>query len=216
MPTASPGGRRYQVCVIDDHSKHKAILPTHTKGQATDAVMALVNRWENELGIKTNTIRSDGGKEYTGSAWSAWLAAKGIRHETTTRYTPQQNGVAERYNRTITELVGALMTDAALKPKWWADAAVAINYVGNRTPHRGESITPYEALHGIRPDVSNLRALGCRAWVYMPHEIRRKMDPRAVEGVFIGYADTKKAYKVIVDDKVIASRDVKFDEATVG
>lgn len=129
MPTPSPGGRRYQVCIIDDHSKHKAIIPVHTKGQATDAVMALVNRWENELGVKTNTIRSDGGKEYTGAEWSAWLAAKGIRHETTTRYTPQQNGVAERYNRTITERVGALMADAALEPKWWADAAVAIHYV---------------------------------------------------------------------------------------
>lgn len=212
MPVASPGGRRYMVSIIDHATRFKAIVPVISKGQATEAVMAVVNRWEVETGAAANTIRSDGGLEYSGGKWKAWREQKGIRHETSTRYTPQQNGVAERYNRTISERVGALLADTGLHRRWWADLAVAATYLSNRTPHAGCDRTPFEAFHSVRPHVGHLRALGSRAWVYLPADIRRKLDPRALEGVFLGYADCQEGYKVLVNGRVLTSRDVRFEE----
>jgi len=72
-------------------------------------------------------VRSDGGKEYTGGALTGWLRDEGITHQSTTPYTPQQNGVAERYNRTVIEQVLALLADSGLDAKYWAEAAVTVN-----------------------------------------------------------------------------------------
>ena len=216
MPVESPAGSNYEVCIIDDYSRFKALVPIKTKGEAKSVLMDVLNLWENKLGLRTGTIRSDGGKEYTGKDFSKWLSAKGIEHQTSTRYTPQQNGVAERYNRTVGEHVCAILAETGLDNKWWAEAGETVNYVCNRTPQRNQSKTPFELFYGTVPDLGHLRAFGCRAWVYMPKDIRRKMDPRAVEGTFLGYASNQKGYRVAVQDKIVVSRDVRFDESDVG
>lgn len=132
---------------------------------------------------------------------------------TTARYTADQNGLAERYNRTILERIVAMLADAKLNDTWWAEAAVTANYVTNRVPQRGKETTPYEAFHGKRPDVGHLRVFGCRAWAYNPAEVRRKMQPRAKQGVFMGYGRNKMGYRARVEGKVITSRDVHFDKS---
>lgn len=80
----------------------------------------------------------------------------------------------------------ALLSDSGLPKKWWAEAAFTGNYLGNFFPQWGEELSPHEALFGVRPDVSHLRVFGCKAWVHVPWEVRRKLDPRAVPGTFVG------------------------------
>lgn len=94
MPVATLSGHRFQVVVIDDKTKYKAVVAVKTKGQASDVVMDLINRWETHLGCKTKVLHKDGGKEYEGKGLDTWRSSRGIIIQKSTRYTPEQNGVA--------------------------------------------------------------------------------------------------------------------------
>lgn len=215
MPVLSAGGAAYLVTIIDVYTRFKAVIPICNKGLAKDAVIRIVNLWENQTDKRVKVVCSDGGKEYTGGALTGWLRDKGITHQTTTPYTPQQNGDAERYNRTVIEQVLALLADSGLDAKYWAEAAVTVNYVSNRVTQRHRDGTPYEAFHGSKPDVGHLRVFGCRAWVRVPGELRRKLDARAVAGTFLGFGFGQKGWRVLVDGRVVTSRDVRFDETPI-
>jgi len=176
-------------------------------------VIAVVNRWEAQTGKRLKVVRSDRGKEYTGRDWPRWLAEKGVQHQPTTRYTLQSNGVAERYNRVVVELMMAALLDSRLDRKYWAKAAVTVKYLGNRVVGRQQSVTPYELFHGVRPNVAHLRPFGCRAWVHVPTALRGKLSPRAVEGIFFGYGIDQRGSRILVDGEVETSRDVRFSES---
>lgn len=178
--------------------------------------MARVNLWETQRGRRAKVIGTYNGAEYLVGEWARWLAANGIVHQTppAAPYTPQQNGVAERYNRVMKEQVLALLADGKLHAKWWAEPAVTVNYLANRVPHRGCTTTPYEAFHAARPDVSHIRVFGCRAWAYTPGDIRHKLQPRSKLGIFLGYGIDKPGYRILFDGKVTVRRDVYFDEDT--
>ena len=216
MPVPTAKGRRYLMGAVDDYSRYKEIVPIHEKGQAKDALMRVLNHWENVTGHRIGTLRTDDGKEYRGHAFDAWLGEKGIKHETSAPYAHQHNGVAERFNRTVQERMMAVLTDARLEHKFWGEAATAVTRALNRTPQLGHALTPYEMFYGRRPDVSSMRVFRCRAWAYKPPDIRRKMDPRALPATHMGYADTSKGYRVLINGRVYIRRDVTFDEQPVG
>jgi len=129
------------------------------------------------------------------------------------RYTPQQNGAAERLNRTLMERVRAMLEDSKLGDALWAEAVVTANYIRNRSPAAGTAKTPWELFHGRKPDVSKLRAFGALAYAQVPDQLRRKLDPKAERGVMVGYATHTKGYRILMEDgNIIISRDVVFDE----
>ena len=112
----------------------------------------------NETGQSIGTLRSDGGGEYVSAQFEDYLKSKGIKHEVTARYSPQQNGVAERYNRTVCEAARAQIIQADLPKSFWAESIATSVYVRNRTPttaHRSP-ITPYEMWYGKKPNLSHL------------------------------------------------------------
>jgi len=102
--------------VVDHKSKNMAVVPVKSKRQATNVVMDVFNRWATQLGRKSKVVRCDGGKEYTGKKLGQCLSDKGIAVQITTRYTPKQDGVAERYNRRLGERVTAVLADSDLPP----------------------------------------------------------------------------------------------------
>jgi len=91
MPVPTPEGHHYLVNLIDDFSRFKAVMPIKTKGQAKEAVMSLVNRWENQTGERLVALRTDDGKEYMGDEFNKWPAAKGIEHQRSAPYMHQHN-----------------------------------------------------------------------------------------------------------------------------
>jgi len=216
MDVQTPGKDRFQVVVIDDFSRYRAVVPVASKGLAKNVLMVTLNLWENELGHKVKAIRRDGGDEYAGAVILEWLEHKGIQMQTSVRYSPEQNGVAERYNRVLQERVLATLSDSNLGKKWWAEAGKAVNYVNNRIPSRGQSKTPYELFYGKAPDVSNLRVFGCLVLTHVPGQVRKKMGDRGVKGTFMGYAEGSKAYRILQGGRIVVTRDVRFDEATGG
>jgi hypothetical protein len=141
--------------------------------------------------------------------------AKGIVHRTTNPYSSQENGVAERLNRTLVERARALLDSSGLEKKFWAEAVHTVNYLRNRTISRVHGKTPLEVLTGEKPSVSHLRVFGSKCFVHVPQEKRKKLDPVAEEGILIGYKANSKGYRILrkSDGGVQVSKDVKFLEA---
>ena len=123
---------------------------------------------ENLSEKKIKIFRSDNGGEFTGGEFKSFCTEARIKRELTT-YNPQQNGVAERKNRTIMEAVKAMIHDQDLPMHLWAEAAGIVVYMQNRSPHKvlGRK-TPEEIFSGEKPEVSHLRIFGCPVFIHVP------------------------------------------------
>lgn len=217
MPTQSLGGSRYMATFLDDYSKFSVVVPVSHKSDVAAAVIRIITLLENQCGHRLKAVRTDRGGEYLNHTLDDFFASKGVAHQTTTPYTPEQNGAAERLNRTLEERIRAMLLESGLKPELWAEAAVTANFIRNRSPTAGSSRTPWERFYGKRPRVGILRVFGARAYVLTPKPQRdHKLAPVSEPGTFVGYAANSKAYRVLLDrtNKVVESRDVVVDERT--
>ena len=105
----------------------------------------------------------------------------------TTPYNPQQNGVAERKNRTIMEATREMLHDQDIPMHLWAEAAKIAMYVQNCTPHKVlENKTPEEVFSSRKPKFSHLRIFGCTVYIHIPKEKKMKLDPSRNKGIFVG------------------------------
>ena len=218
MPAVSPGGSRYFATLLDDYSRFSAVVPVASKADVPAVVKRTLALLETQTGGKVVAVRTDRGGEYVNQELSAWFGERGVQHQLTAPYTPQQNGRAERLNRTLMERVRAMLLGAGLPPELWAEAVVTANYVRNRSPTSSGPGTPWERMFGTRPDVSHLRVFGSVAFVHTPKQLRRKLDPVSEPGIMVGYSAASKAYRVLLDGsgKVVESRDVVFSETARG
>jgi hypothetical protein len=135
--------------------------------------------------------------------------------QTTARYTPQQNGVAERKNQTIMNMERSLLKEKCLSNTFCAEAVACSAYLLNGTPTTSLKIkVPQEAWSGTKLNVGYLRTIGCITYGHIPSELRKKLDDRSEKCIFIGYNETSKAYMLYnpISKKLILSRDVKFLE----
>lgn len=168
------------------------------------------------LGHSISKLTVDQGREYCSNNQRDWYVSKGIQVEPTAAYTPQQNGVSERLNRTIVERVRAMLIEAQVSKNMWNEAVLAAVYLTNRSPTTAISgwKTPAEMWTGHKPDVSKLRVFGCKALAWVPTAQRRKLDPKSRPAVMIGYAPN--AYRLWDKEKkqLFLARDVKFDESS--
>jgi hypothetical protein len=170
---------------------------------------------ENLTNKKIKILRIDNGGEYTSKEFVAFCKSTGIRRELIVRHNPQQNGVAERKNRSIEEIVKALLSDQGLPMYLWGEAAITAIYVQNRSPHCIlKDMIPEEAFSGKKPNVEHLRTFGCHVYFHIPKDKRNKLEPSGKKGIFVGYSESSKAYKIYIPEqhKLEVSRDVTFNE----
>ena len=133
------------------------------------------------------TVRSDNGGEYTSNEFKSYCVENGIQHQFTNRYTPEQNGVAERLNPTLIESVRSMLIQSKLPLKFWAEAVSASVYVHNRSPTAAlKNSTPYELWFGKRPNIFNLRVFGCVCYYHIPKELRKKLDQPGKKAIIYG------------------------------
>ena len=150
---------------------------------------------EKRAGTRIKFLRSDGG-EYFSNEFSDFLCNQGIRRQFTCRYTPQQNGVAKRKNRTLVNIARAMMTEKNMSLYYWAEVVNTANYILNRCITFGvHEVTLEECVYGRKPGVGHLKVFGCLAYVHVPAEIRSKLDPKAEKCVLVGYSEEQKGYR---------------------
>ena len=218
LQTPSHGGSKYFVSFTDDYSRYSTVYFMKNKSEVLSKFKEFMNVTENKTGHRiqrVNTIRSDNGGEYTSDEFNRFCMEIGIDHQYTNPYTPEQNGVSERYNRTVMEAARSMLIHSSLPLQFWAEAVNTANYLRNRSPTSALSgKTPFECWYGKRPDVSNLRVFGCISYSHIPKELRRKLDPKSEKCVFVGYPDGTKGYKLfnLKSRKFMRSLSIQFCE----
>lgn len=212
MGDVTPGGARYWLTIIDDYSRYVWTYTMRTKSETVDIITSWITLAERSTGKKVKRFRTDNGGEYM--KLDALLAESGIVRETTVAGTPQQNGRAERMNRTLGEKISCMLIDSGLQPHFWGEALAAATYVINRQPCRPIKMqTPHEKLYGKGTDMDRLRVFGSPCEVLILPRVK-KLAPKTKSCIFLGYAELKKAYRTWdpARKEIIFSRDVTFLE----
>lgn len=215
MEVPSMGGARYFISFIDDYSRNVNVYFLKNKSNVKEIFQMYKNEMENHLERKIKILRTDNGLEYLNNQMFKYLTDLGIKHQTTVPYTPEQNGLAERMNRTLVERARCMLYDAGLSKQYWAEAVEAAAHIINRCPSRVIGhMTPMEKLTGNKPNISHLRIFGCKAMVHTPKEKRLKWDSKSTEMIFLGYCENTKGYRLLnpCTQKIIKSRNVIFLE----
>jgi hypothetical protein len=187
-----------------------------SKDQAVDFFIKYKAEMENSTGNTIKVLRSDRGGEFLAGAFQSVCEQAGIRHHFTAPYTPQQNGVVERKNRTVMEMARALLKSMNIPGVFWAEAVRHAVYLLNRLPTKpmGDR-TPYEAINGRKPHLGHLRMFGCTGHVRpaVPH--LKKLDDRSLPMVYLGIEEGSKAHRMFNpnNNRIVVSRDVVFEES---
>ncbi|UYV65815.1 hypothetical protein LAZ67_3005531 [Cordylochernes scorpioides] len=184
------GGSRFVLTIIDDASRYTRVYFLKRKGDTLEKFKEWMKEAENQTGFSLKRIRTDNGLEFCSSPWDIFTKAHGIVHERTMVYTPEQNGVAERMNRTLLNLVRSTVNSCNLPTASWAELTNTAAYLRNRVTNRhNEEKTPFELWFGKRPALQHLRAIGCETFVHVPKQRRNsKLQPRATKGILVGYS----------------------------
>jgi hypothetical protein len=169
------------------------------------------------LGYRLGTLKSDNGTEFVNDKLNAYAKSRFLLR-TTPPYCPRAMGISERLNRVLLEKTRSMLKDRKLSKNLWEEAMKVIVYVENRIIHKEmRKTTPYEMLFGMRPNVSNLRIFGCKAYPFVFDPRKKKLDDNTYEGLFICYDDGSAAYRVYIPSqrKFIKSLYVIFNEEAV-
>eukprot|EP00253_Pinus_taeda_P001426 PITA_01426 len=170
---------------------------------------------EKQSGHQIFKLRSDNGGEYVDNKLINFCTEHGIQMQYTVPYTPQQNGVAERKNRTLKEMANCMPQYKGLSLNFWAETINCANYIVNCTPSKVlKNITLEKAWSSIKPDVSHFCVFGSEAWAHIPNEKHKTLEPKSEKCIFVGYSEDVKGYRLILlkIKNVIIRRDVKFAE----
>ena len=130
----------------------------HRKSEVFNFFKIFISEVERQQGCKVKSVRTDNGMEFCHKEFEELLQERGIKIERTSTYTPEQNGVAERFNRTAMEGVRSMLQDSGLRSRFWAEALHTFVHVKNRCTHRLlKDCTPDERWWGKKPSVQHLR-----------------------------------------------------------
>jgi transposase InsO family protein len=213
--TESLGGAKYFVTFIDDCSRYTETAMLRSRADVLQAFKDYKRKVENFTGRKIKKLRTDNGREYLSKNFENFLKEEGISRQLSVEYTPQQNGVAERANRTLVEMARCMMLQGNLPDSLWAEAVNTATYLRNRCATKClNGITPFEAWSKRKPYVGFFRTIGSKAIALNKRQKRGKFQPKGDEYVLVGYSEISKAYRLWKPGTkiVIKARDVKFIE----
>lgn len=214
MSVESMAGSKYFVTFIDDSSRYVEVTMLRHRSDVLNAFKNYKRKVEKLTGKYIKKIRTDNGKEYLSNEFKKFLEEEGISRQTV-EYTPQQNGVAERVNRTITEMARCMMNQANSPQFLWAEAVNTAIYIRNRCPTKLlDNKTPIEIWNKRKLYVGFLRIFGSKVIALNKGPKHGKFIQKGDEYILVGYSEEAKAYRLWKPGTktVIKSRDVKFYE----
>ncbi|KAJ1520362.1 hypothetical protein ONE63_003497 [Megalurothrips usitatus] len=213
-------GSRYAVTFIDDYSRHVSVFYLSRKDQVFNVFKEYKTKVEVLHESRIKALQSDGGGEYMDAEFQRFLRENGIVQRRTVRDSPEQNGIAERQNRTLANAVRCMLIESGPPVSFWAEAMSVACYLRNLSPSRAINNRIPVVLWSnkeVRAETyKRLLPFGCKGWIYKKDG---KFEQRAHDCVFVGYGDNMmgssevKGYRVWVPSvrKFIVAHDVKFD-----
>lgn len=211
---ATRAGMKYFITFIDDHSRFCHVYLLKTKDEAFEKFKEFRTRVEKQLGRPIKRLRSDRGGEYRSKESAAYFKEHGIIAETTSPHSPQSNGIAERKNRTLTEMVNSMLLTSGLPTCYWGEALLTANFILNRVPYAKTKISPHEVWFGYPASLHILKVWGCLSYVRLPDIRRPKLGPKTTKCVYLGFAKDSDASRFldISTNSIIEARDAEFFE----
>ncbi|GJY60839.1 retrovirus-related pol polyprotein from transposon TNT 1-94 [Tanacetum coccineum] len=217
MRVASINGKKYILVIVDDYSRFTWVKFLRSKDEAPDFIIKFLKMIQVRLKVTVRRIKTDNGTEFVNQTLREYYEKIDISHETSVARSPQQNGVVERRNRTLIEAARTMLIYAKAPLFLWAEAVATTCYTQNRSIIRlRHDKTPYELLHDKPPDLSFFHVFGALCYPTNDSENLGKLQPKADIGIFIGYAPTKKAFRIYNrrTRRIIETIHVDFDELT--
>ncbi|CAL9023657.1 unnamed protein product [Prunus brigantina] len=215
MKSESLSGNMYFLLFTDDYSRMSWVYFIRNKSSALECFMKFKAMTELQSGFKIKSLRSDRGGEFLSGEFNKFCEESGIQRQLTVAYSPQQNGVAERKNRTVVEMAKSMLHEKAIPYEFWAEAVNTAVYLLNRCPTKAlKKVTLFEAYTGRKPGIAHLKIFGSPCHVLIPSALRHKLEENSHKCIFVGYGLCEKGYRLFDPStrKVILSRDVQFDE----
>lgn len=210
--TSARGGYSYFITFTDDYSRYGYVFLMRHKSESLEKFKEFQSEVENQLEKKIKALRSDRGGEYLSNEFKDHLKQCGIIPQLTPPGTPQWNGVSERRNRTLLDMVRSMMSRAELPLSFWGYALETAAFTLNRVPTKTVDKTPYEIWTGRVPNLSFLKIWGCE--VFVKRLTSDKLDPKSDKCFFVGYPKETKGYHFYhkSDNKVFVARHGTFME----
>ncbi|GJX69841.1 putative ribonuclease H-like domain-containing protein [Tanacetum coccineum] len=205
----------YCLVITDDCTRFSWVFFLASKDETSGILQNFIRQIENQLSHRVKIIRSDNGTEFKNRDMLEFCGNKGIKQEYSNARTPQQNGVAERMNRTLIEAARTMLADSLLPTTFWAEAVSTACYIFNRVRvTKPQNKTPYELLFGHKPIISYIRPFGCHVTILDTLSVLGKFDGKSDEGFLVGYSLNSKAYRVynLVTKRVEVNLHVNFLE----
>nr|KAJ0188935.1 hypothetical protein LSAT_V11C900504880 [Lactuca sativa] len=214
IPVRSLGGNKYTLVVVDEFTRFTWVVFLKKKSHAAQEIISLIRKNETLTGLKVKQLRSDHGTEFRNSTLEEFCDHKGIGQNFSAPRTPQQNGVAERRNRTLIEAGRTLMIHAGLPMSFWVEAVNTSCFTQNRSLiHMIHKKTPYEMLKDRKPDVSFFHVFGCICYILNQRDPRSKQCVE--ESIHVkfdeeSYTDEKVTHSPSIFQELLSC---PFDEA---
>jgi hypothetical protein len=211
----SVSGNKYVVTFIEMDTKYVKVYPMKSKNEVQKMFKIYHNHIKTETNLKIKSLRSDNGGEYKNKEMTKICQQLKIKQEFTIPYNPEQNGVAERMNRTLTEMVRCMLQDAKLDKKYWAEAIITASDIRNALVNSSNNkITPYELATGQVRKYDTMRVFGSICYAHIPKQKRHKLDNTSIKCKMLGYLSNQSGYRLLEVDtgKIIHSRSVQWCE----
>lgn len=211
----TPAGNNYFMLIVDDFSRWMWIYVIKAKDQVYHMFLKFKAEAENMCGERIKRFRTDRGGEFLSNALKQFCEEAGIVRELTAPYSPQQNGVVERRNRTVMSMARSLLKSMNVPGRFWGEAVRHSVYLLNRLPTKSMGDrTPYEVWIGRKPYLGHLRVFGCTAHAKVTKPHLKKLDDRSQAMVYLGVEEGCKAHRLLDlrQGKIHVSRDVVFEE----
>ncbi|KAK1607467.1 hypothetical protein QYE76_031140 [Lolium multiflorum] len=190
------GGSKYGLVIVDDYSRYSWVFLLKSKDETHREFINFAKKAQRTYESEIKAIRTDNGTEFKNYTMQEFVDDEGIKHEFSAPYTPQQNGVVERKNRTIIEMARTMLSEFNSPHNFWGEAISTTVHYSNRLFLRPlHNKTPYELLTGNKPNVMYIRVFGCKCLVKNNKGKLGKFETRTIEGIFVGYAENSHAYR---------------------
>ena len=199
----SVGGKSYSLVVTDDFSRFSWVFFLGTKSETAEILKKLFVKLETKYNRKIRFIRSDNGTKFKNHNMEEFCTQHGITHQFSAAYTPQQNGVAERKNRTLIECARTMLADSHLPITCGAEAVNTACYTLNRVLIvKKKNKTCYQLLKGRKPNLQHLEPFGAPC-TYLKIS-SPKFEPKSVDGIFLGYSSNSTNKGVLhLDSRIV-------------